>query len=69
MKTLQLEITDYTAQTWWNLAHMMFITNSSKIFNVYFTVLSHRILVISQYSNLFFREKTHVPLIGYTGNF
>jgi hypothetical protein len=69
MKTLLLEITDYTAQTWWNLAHVTFITDIFKMFNIYFSVLHHHTLVMSEYSNLSFQEKTYVHLIGCAENF
>ena len=68
MKTLLLEITDYTAQTWWSLAFMLFISEILKIFNVYFSVLDHHTLVMSEYSNLSFKKK-NVHSVGYTENF
>jgi hypothetical protein len=69
MKTLLLEITDYTAQTWWSRAFMLFITDILKTFNVYFSVLDHHTLILSEYSNLSFQIKKNVYLFGYTENF
>lgn len=57
MKTLLLEITDYTHETWLSLAFMLFITDVLKIFNVYFSVLDHHTLVMSEYSNLSLKKK------------
>ena len=73
MKTLLVEITDYTAQTWWNLAFMLCITDVLKSFNVYFSVLDHHTLVKSKYSNLSFQnkktKKKKIHSFGYTEHF
>lgn len=62
MKTVLLEMTDYTAQTWWGLAFMLFIIDILKTFNVYFSVLDHHTLVMSEYSNLSFQKKKFIQL-------
>jgi hypothetical protein len=56
MKTLLLEITDDTAQIWWSLSFMVFITDIFEIFYVYFSVLDHPTLVMSEYSKLSFQK-------------
>lgn len=68
MKTLLLEITDYTAQTWWSLVFMLFIADILKTFNVYILVLDHYTLVMSEYSNLSLKKKK-VNSVGHTENF
>ena len=44
---------------------MLFITDILKIFNVYFSVLDHHTLVMSEYSNLTFQRYIYIYIYIY----
>jgi hypothetical protein len=67
MKTLLLEITDYTAQTWWSRAFMLFITDILKTLMFIFQYLITTPLLRQNIQT--FPSKKKVYSVGYTENF